>query len=154
MSVGGDAVPGDQLVDRRIDMKLSRFSGRDEEWSDWCLRFEAYCGLMGYDRVMEGAAVHATPIAADTLGQSEAAASKALWHLLVTWCDGKALGLVSEPHARGATRLSEEVSCSAGSAARAAGDASAPRCQGAQPPAPHQRLAVNSSSAEWLVRST
>ena len=56
------------MVDTRIDMKLLRFSGRDEDWSDECHWFEAYGALLGYDTQMHAAAVRPTPITAQSLG--------------------------------------------------------------------------------------
>ena len=73
---GTSAVPT-SLVDTRLNVKLSRFPGRDE---DWCLRFGT--------SQMDAAAVHSTiTVAAWTI-------SKCLWHLFTMWCDGKALGIV------------------------------------------------------------
>ena len=37
------------VVDTRVDMKLSGFSGSGEDWSDWCLQFDAYGALLGYE---------------------------------------------------------------------------------------------------------
>ena len=36
----------------------------------------------------------ATPITLVSLGDSSRAMSKSLWHLLVTWCDGKAVAIL------------------------------------------------------------
>ena len=58
------------MVDTRVDMNLWRFSGRDEDWSDWCLRVEACGALLECDIWKDAAAVHATPITLVSLGDA------------------------------------------------------------------------------------
>ena len=45
------------MVGTQVEMKLSRFSGRDEDWSDWCVRCQAYGAFVGYEIQMDAAAV-------------------------------------------------------------------------------------------------
>ena len=47
------------LVDVRTDMKLSHFDGADERWTDWCLTFESYTALLGFEHWMVMAAEQA-----------------------------------------------------------------------------------------------
>ena len=82
------------VVDVRTDMRLQRFDGTDEKWGDWSLRFEAYTALLGLEELMTEAAQRRDPLLDTDLGDRAKAASLRLWHLLVTWCDGKALGVV------------------------------------------------------------
>eukprot|EP00974_Lingulodinium_polyedra_P036547 3505094-Lingulodinium_polyedra.AAC.1 len=76
------ADPG--IVDARTDMRLQRFDGSDEKWPDWCLRFEAYTGLLGMEFLMTAAADMPTPIDETTLGEVPKQVGLRLWHLLVT----------------------------------------------------------------------
>ncbi|CAK0870594.1 unnamed protein product [Prorocentrum cordatum] len=82
------------VVDVRTDMRLQRFDGTDERWADWSLRFEAYTALLGMEDLMTEAANRRDPLATDQLGDQARAVSQRLWHLLITWCDGKSLGVV------------------------------------------------------------
>eukprot|EP00959_Pyramimonas_sp_CCMP1952_P334055 6995981-Pyramimonas_sp.AAC.1 len=82
------------VVDVRTDMRLQRFDGTDERWGDWSLRFEAYTALLGMGDLMTEAANRRDPLPNDQLGDLARAVSQRLWHLLITWCDGKSLGVV------------------------------------------------------------
>ncbi|CAK0836065.1 unnamed protein product [Prorocentrum cordatum] len=82
------------VVDVRTDMRLQRFDGTDEKWGDWSLRFEAYTALLGMEDLMTEAANRRDPLPNDQLGDRARAVSQRLWHLLITWCDGKSLGVV------------------------------------------------------------
>ena len=44
------------LLDTRSEVKISNFTGKDEDWGLWNLRFEGWTGLMGWEEVMEPAA--------------------------------------------------------------------------------------------------
>ena len=42
-------------LDAKVDFKLGTFSGRDEDWFIWAMRFEAYTALLGWNDVLEQA---------------------------------------------------------------------------------------------------
>eukprot|EP00959_Pyramimonas_sp_CCMP1952_P240736 5031365-Pyramimonas_sp.AAC.1 len=42
------AAPREQLVDCRGGIKLSEFSGRDEDWPSWSIKAHAFFALMGW----------------------------------------------------------------------------------------------------------
>ena len=61
---------GLDTVDVRQDMKLQqRSDGTDEKWGDWCVRFEAYTALLGFEELMAEAAARGDPLAVDQLGE-------------------------------------------------------------------------------------
>eukprot|EP00974_Lingulodinium_polyedra_P106265 10284346-Lingulodinium_polyedra.AAC.1 len=43
------------IVDARLDVKVAQFSGRDEDWFMWAIRFEAYTSLLGWQAMMDAA---------------------------------------------------------------------------------------------------
>ena len=84
-----------RLINQGLSLAMSNESpmlaSTQEEvkvWSDWCLRFEPHREL--HNTQMVAAAVLATPITVVSLGGSARVILKSSWHLLVTWCDGKA----------------------------------------------------------------
>ena len=58
MATEGDVLLERSRLDTRHEMKVGKFSGRDEEWANWALKFEAYTGLLGYEQVMATACDH------------------------------------------------------------------------------------------------
>jgi len=40
-------------LDTKVDFRLGSFSGRDEDWFIWALRFGAYAGSLGWNDVLE-----------------------------------------------------------------------------------------------------
>ena len=81
------------VADVRTDMKLQRFDGTDEKWGDWSLRFEAYTARLGMENCMVEAELQAEPALNGALGERALVVSTRLWHLLITLCEGKALGI-------------------------------------------------------------
>ena len=82
-----------QVVDTRTEMKITQFSGEEKDWAVWSLRFEAYSALIGYEDIMAHAAAQTAPLDHATLSERALVISKALWHLLIMKCEGKAMSL-------------------------------------------------------------
>ncbi|CAK0808372.1 unnamed protein product [Prorocentrum cordatum] len=83
-----------EVVDVRTDMRLQRFDGTGEKWGDWSLRFEAYTALPGFEEFMAAADQRQDPLLNDQLDERARQVSQRLWHLLTTYCEGKAMGVV------------------------------------------------------------
>eukprot|EP00971_Amphidinium_carterae_P264164 5240473-Amphidinium_carterae.1 len=88
---------GGGLIDTRALTKPQRFSGKEEEWRDWCFQFEAYAGLLGHGLLghMEQAGVltgNMHPIG--VLTQDLADLSRSLYFLLAQLLAGKALTIL------------------------------------------------------------
>ena len=88
------AASGRPIIDARLDIKVSTCSGRDEDWFMWCMNFEAYTGLLKWSTLVEEASVQREPIDVETLGEEAKQVSLGLFNLLVSKCEGKALGLI------------------------------------------------------------
>ena len=84
------------FVDTRIDKKLPSFSGEDKDWGIWTLKFEFHTALLGWEIAMETAAQQEDALDNGDSGESHAAASRALYHLLANTCEGRALGLIRQ----------------------------------------------------------
>ena len=56
------------LLDTRGDTKVTIFSGEDKDWGLWCLRFESYTALLGWQDIMTAAAKYPDVIRMSTLG--------------------------------------------------------------------------------------
>ena len=82
------------FVDTRVDSKVGTFSGEDREWGLWSLKFESHAGLLGWDASMALAAQQVVVLSNDEFGPQHAACSKALWHLLISKCEGRAFGII------------------------------------------------------------
>ena len=75
-------------------MQSRMFDGTDEKWADWSLQFEAYATRRGFGEHMTEAAQRRTTIRLEELDEQARVVSKRLWHYLLTYCDGKAAGVV------------------------------------------------------------
>ncbi len=64
------AVTANPFVDTRSQIMCGVSSGRDEDWPAWCIKFEAYCELIGFGTRMETAAGFAGPLPMSSLGHS------------------------------------------------------------------------------------
>ena len=93
------------IIDARLDVKVAQFSGRDEDWFLWCLRFEAYTSLLGWQGYMETARDLGTEVRNEVLAEEAGQVSLGLFNLLVTKCEGKAMGIIR------ATRRGEGLEC-------------------------------------------
>ena len=85
---------GVQMLDTRTEMKVNSFNGDDAQWQIWTLRFEAYTALLGWEDLMAAAAEATVPIHMDSIGDENVRYGKQLWHLLLSKCDGRALGII------------------------------------------------------------
>ena len=82
------------IIDARLDVKVGTISGRDEDWFLWCMKFQAYTGLLHWTRLMETAAAQVEAIDFETLGEEARKVSVGVYNLLVSKGEGKALGLI------------------------------------------------------------
>ena len=89
------ATRGGAVVDTRGDFKVPEFTGRNEDWPTWCVRFEAYAELAGwYDR-LEIAGKETQFISLATASDENLAVARALYSILLSKVDGKAFALVA-----------------------------------------------------------
>ncbi len=82
------------FIDTRSQITCGTFSGKDEDWPAWCIKFEAYCDLVGFGAQMETAAGFAGPLPLSIFGPGSTDIARALFALLISKCQGKALGLI------------------------------------------------------------
>ena len=47
-----------QILDPKLDVKLEKFSGHENEWQVWQNSAESYFGLLGWGELMEAAKQH------------------------------------------------------------------------------------------------
>ena len=66
------------VIDTRGEFKLVPYSGDDEHWPQWVLKFEAWSELVGWGRQLDAAAASTLP----------------MYAILVVKLEGKALGIV------------------------------------------------------------
>ena len=84
----------DQTRDPQSLGKPTGFSGNDEDWQTWSIKFESWCGLQGLEASMEAAAAMSSEIILSSLGTSAMTQARQLYHILITLCEGKALSEV------------------------------------------------------------
>ncbi|CAK0835553.1 unnamed protein product [Prorocentrum cordatum] len=89
------------VVDVRTDMRLQRFDGTDQKWGGWSLRFEACTAHLGFEEFMTAAGQRQDPLLNDQLDERARQASQRLWHPLITYCEGKAMGVVKRSRQNG-----------------------------------------------------
>ena len=82
------------ILDTRGLTKVPQFSGKDQDWGEFCFRFESYTALLGLESMMEIASSHRGPIVMDGEGEDAKTASRTLFHLPVQTTEGKALKLL------------------------------------------------------------
>ena len=82
------------LLDTRGEVRSKTFSGKDDEWVEWCMKFEGYCSLLGWDDFMDQAARHPVVIPNADVGPSALRVSRQLYGLLINKCEGKALSII------------------------------------------------------------
>ena len=83
------------VIDTRREFKLVPYSGDDEHWPQWVLKFEAWSELVGWRRQLDAAAAASTlPIVNTTLETEVQTTSRRLYAILVVKLEGKALGIV------------------------------------------------------------
>ena len=81
------------VIDTRRQFKLIPYSGDDEHWPQWILKFEAWSELVGWRRQLDAAAASTLPIVNTTLETEVQTISRQLYAILVK-LEGKALGIV------------------------------------------------------------
>ena len=74
---------GMAIVDTRLDVKVSTFDGADANWFAWCLRFEAYVGLLGLSAFVNTAAIQPAELDMATFGINAAATSDAYIYIYI-----------------------------------------------------------------------
>ena len=82
------------VIDTRGEFKLVPYSGDDEQWPQWVLKFEAWSELVGWGRRLDVASRSTHQIANTTLDAELQTISRQLYAILVVKLDGKALGIV------------------------------------------------------------
>ena len=90
----------DLFVDTRGQFACHTFSGKDEDWPAWCIKFESYLELVGLSTQLEEAAEFVGSLHFGGLGQTANSTARVVYALLIAKTEGKALGLVmlSEKH--------------------------------------------------------
>ena len=82
------------LLDTRAVVHIKVFDGKDEGWSEWCVKFEGYTALLDWDQAMEQAAAFPNEVENSALGAGAHQVSRQLYALLINKCEGKALGII------------------------------------------------------------
>ena len=82
------------VIDTRGEFKFVSYSGDDEHWPQWVLKFEAWSELVGWGRQLDAAAASTLPIVNTTLESEVQTISRQLYAILVVKLEGKALGIV------------------------------------------------------------
>ena len=82
------------VIDARGEFKLVPYSGDDEHWPQWVLKFEAGGELVGWGRQLDAAAASTLPIVNTTLETEAQTISRQLYAILVVKLGGKALGIL------------------------------------------------------------
>ena len=88
------------FVDTKGQFSCQTFSGKDEDWPAWCIKFESYCELLGLGTQMEEAAEFVGSLHLGGFGQTANSTARVVYALLIAKTEGKALALVmlSEKH--------------------------------------------------------
>ena len=79
------------FIDTRGEIKCANFDGRDENRPQWVVKFESYTELTGVGIEMENAATYTGSLALNTFGVRFTQVARALYAVLVSKCEGKAL---------------------------------------------------------------
>ena len=82
------------VIDTRGEFKLAPYSGDDENWPQWVLKFEAWSELVGWRRQLNAAAASTLPIVNPTFEAEVQTILRQLYAILVVKLEGKALGIV------------------------------------------------------------
>ena len=82
------------VIDTRGEFKLVPYSGDDEHWPQWVLKFKAWSELVGWGRQLDAASQSTRPIANTTLEADVQTISRQLYAIFVVKLEGKALGIV------------------------------------------------------------
>ena len=82
------------ILDTRGEVRSKTFSGKGEEWVEWCVKFEGYCSLLGWGDFMDQAARHPDVVSNADIGPSALRVSRQLYGLLINKCEGKTMSTV------------------------------------------------------------
>ena len=82
------------VIDTRGEFKLIPYSGDDEQWPQWVLKFEAWSEFVGWGQHLDNASQSTHPIVNSTLQVEVQSISRQLYAILVVKLEGKALGIV------------------------------------------------------------
>ena len=82
------------MIDTRGEFKLIPYSGDDEHWPQWVLKFEAWSELVGWGRQLDAAAASTLLIVNTTLETEVQTISRQLYAILMVKLEGKVLGIV------------------------------------------------------------
>ena len=77
------------VIDTRREFKLVTYSGDDEQWPQWVLKFEAWSELVGWGRHLDVASQSTLQIVNNTLDAEVQTISRQLYAILVVTLDGK-----------------------------------------------------------------
>ena len=70
------------VIDTRREFKLVTYSGDDEHWPQWVLKFEAWSELVGWGRQLDAAAPSTLPTVNTTLKAEVQTISRQLYAIL------------------------------------------------------------------------
>ena len=86
----------ESVVDMRLLNRLPSFNGDDSEWKTWSFVFESMASLVDLDGLMERCTAEPTEANLHLSAQTAEmqVRMKALYHVLITTCKGKALSLL------------------------------------------------------------
>ena len=82
------------VIDTRGEFKLIPYSGDDEQWPQWVLKFEAWSELVGWGQNLDVASQSTHPIANSTPQVEAQPISRQPYAIPVVKLEGKALGIV------------------------------------------------------------
>ena len=82
------------VTDTRREFKLIPYSGDDEQWPQWVLKFEAWSELVGWGQQLDFASQSTHLIVITTFQVEVQTISKQMYAILVVKLEGKALGIV------------------------------------------------------------
>ena len=82
------------VIDTRGEFKLIPYSGDDEQWPQWVLKFEAWNELVGWGQHLDVASQSTHPIVNPTLQVEVQSISRQLYAILVVKLKRKALGIL------------------------------------------------------------
>ena len=76
----------------RVFSRLPSFSGEDADWRQWSFVFESMAGLVHLDTMLDHCVTETEAnLQLDRQSEDVAKKMKALYHILITTCKGKAL---------------------------------------------------------------
>ena len=81
------------VLGTKIDIKVGEFNGSEQAWPLWCLRMEAYTGMLGWSRIMDEAHRNPSVVVNSSLSENVQQVSAQLWNLLVSKCNGRAINI-------------------------------------------------------------